>query len=554
MKTKNLIKSIVFFVLIISIFIICSCGNNACEHSFSDWETVLQPSCTATGFSVSKCELCGLSKTNILEKTSHTPKKLDATEPTCQEKGLTEGKICEVCDEILEKQDSISKVEHNFENMLCTFCDQPYYSKGLNFFLNEDGKSYSVAKGSCKETAVVIPSTYKNLPVVSIGALAFKDCTNVKSIIIPSSIISIDSGAFYGCSSLEKISIPFTGASPSATGSSASLGYIFGQEEFPDAYSAKQFYSGNIVKTYYIPKSLKEIEYTGTNLTYGCFSNCSSVTKISFTNEITKIPDYAFYGCSSLEELPFGFEDTLFSIGKKSFMECESIKKVSLSETVNEIGECAFARCRNITSFLVHPDNEVYQSLSGNLYSKDGAHLIQYSPANTSTSFVVPEAVTHIDMYAFNLSANLQEISFAGKISYIGESAFLGCSALKAFEMPEDVENIFNETFLGCVSLEEITLNNSIITIGAYAFQNCNALKSITLPSTVQSIGKYAFSKCFALEYVYIPKSTVYVEEKILWSSPSAVVYCGAKTHPSSGWDGDWNYYDNVVYWNIVQP
>ena len=139
---KSFFKLFAIASLTTIVFLLCSCGGEKpCEHQFSEWETVLEPTCLNTGLSISRCEICELSKTNILEKSSHKSESIPSVSPTCQETGLTEGAICSVCREILTEQYKVLKVNHNFENNACTFCEQPYYSNGLNFSLNSDENS-----------------------------------------------------------------------------------------------------------------------------------------------------------------------------------------------------------------------------------------------------------------------------------------------------------------------------------------------------------------------------------------------------------------------------
>ncbi len=70
------------------------------------------------------------------------------------------------------------------------------YSEGLEFTLNDDGKSYSVTGiGTCSDTDIVIPAVYNERPVTSIGNIAFYNCDGLTSITIPNSVTFIDWGA-----------------------------------------------------------------------------------------------------------------------------------------------------------------------------------------------------------------------------------------------------------------------------------------------------------------------------------------------------------------------
>ncbi|MBR2951737.1 MAG: leucine-rich repeat domain-containing protein, partial [Clostridia bacterium] len=64
------------------------------------------------------------------------------------------------------------------------------------------GDAYTVTDYTGNATRVVIPSTYQNLPVTSIGEEAFYQCTGLTSIEIPSSVTSIGSYAFKNCTGL----------------------------------------------------------------------------------------------------------------------------------------------------------------------------------------------------------------------------------------------------------------------------------------------------------------------------------------------------------------
>lgn len=59
----------------------------------------------------------------------HTEKGVPAIAATCTEPGLTEGKVCAECGEVLVKQEVIPAKGHNFENGVCTRCgaEDPNY-------------------------------------------------------------------------------------------------------------------------------------------------------------------------------------------------------------------------------------------------------------------------------------------------------------------------------------------------------------------------------------------------------------------------------------------
>ena len=73
------------------------------------------------------CTVCGEEVSRKLTTTPdstlpHTEAIIPAIPATCTETGLTEGKMCSVCGEILVAQKATPLAEHNYENGTCTEC------------------------------------------------------------------------------------------------------------------------------------------------------------------------------------------------------------------------------------------------------------------------------------------------------------------------------------------------------------------------------------------------------------------------------------------------
>lgn len=99
-----------------------------------------------------------------------------------------------------------------------------------------------------------------------------------------------------------------------------------------------------------------------------------------------------------------------------------------------------------------------------------------------------------IGYYAFRGCANLSgEVTFGGRISNVGTSAFEGCTSLESVAFRSYVSNISNQCFYNCTSLSNVELNDKVQTIGKYAFANCTSLEYVEIPSSVTSINSTAF-------------------------------------------------------------
>jgi hypothetical protein len=216
------------------------------------------------------------------------------------------------------------------------------------------------------------------------------------------------------------------------------------------------------------------------------------------------------------------------TIGDYAFAYCASLKKVEIPDTVTSIGATAFYNCNGLTSISVDENNQHYQSIDGNLYSKDGSSLVQYAIGKEDTSFEIPNSVVCIEAYAFkngvclkkvesygNLSiirndafrncSNLTEVVLSSPLSTIGDSAFYDCTNLVEIDIPDSVTSIGIFAFYNCSALKEITIHATIKTISEGTFMDCTSLESITICEGVESIGNYAFYKCSELKKITIP-------------------------------------------------
>ena len=95
-----------------------SCGySTECEHSWSEGTVNSAPTCTQQGTKTLTCLVCGDVKTETIEALGHTEETVEGKAATCTEAGLTEGKKCSVCAEVLVAQETIKALGHTEETV-----------------------------------------------------------------------------------------------------------------------------------------------------------------------------------------------------------------------------------------------------------------------------------------------------------------------------------------------------------------------------------------------------------------------------------------------------
>lgn len=153
----------------------------------------------------------------------------------------------------------------------------------------------------------------------------------------------------------------------------------------------------------------------------------------------------------------------------------------------------------------VSPDNPVYKSIDGVLFSKDGKKLIWYPPTkNEGKSYTVPNSVKTIASRAF-YQAKITEIKLNNNIEKIDERAF-SLSELKEVSMPSKIKKVSEDAFYECTNLQKVNLNN-VTNVGPSAFSRCNNLKTVK-GNKIKKIGNNAFYQDGKLKTIQLGKVT----------------------------------------------
>ena len=356
-------------------------------------------------------------------------------------------------------------------------------------------------------TSVIIPSTVtkigtepRNFSDPLMSGHCFKNCTNLTSIVIPDNVQFIGINAFSGCTGLTDVTIG---------------------------------------------KSVTSLIVKYRTRRYPVFDGCDNIT--SLTWNAVNCADMGNLSTSNFEQVTIGPEVVVIPA---NFATESQITEITIPESVSSIGSNAFQNCGLLTSLTW---NAVNCASNGDMLTSNIEQLaigseVQLIPANLAsgskiTEITMPNSVLTIGHGAFYRCTDLNSVTIPNSVTTIGSNAFQECESLESVVMGNSVESIGEFAFYGCWELhkvfisdleawcnisfqdlanpmlngaqlflngEEITvfvIPNTVTRIGDYMFHNFLNLTAVVIPSSVTSIGKRAFFGCEGLTEINIPNS-----------------------------------------------
>lgn len=442
-----------------------------------------------------------------------------------------------------------------------------------------------------EDTNITVPETVNGSTVTGIAEEAFKG-VNFESAVIPGHIKNIGNSAFEDCEHLTQITL----------------------SEGIENIGNKAFYKCSALKSVNIPASVTAV---GSSAFYGC----KELSNVVWNADVAEVPEKAFASCTTLAN--FAFNDKVTAVGKEAFsnagltdvtlpVNLQKIKEgafastplttVTLPEGTLTVDKFAFHNCRELSDMKipasvrklgknyvqdmfqegqndtgadkmvridVDADNEVYKSVNGLLYSKDGS-IFHFCPRALREA-EVQEGVTTIDDYAFFMCFKLEKVKLPSTLKTVKSNAFHYDEEITEMVLPEGLERIeqgafwhmekwlpkipSTVTYIGSHAFAEsggdafpenrneiITVPNGITEILEFTFYGTN-MNGIVLPDTVKKIERSAINVA-EMEHVYFPSGITEIgnEACALWKNityvtlPEAIEKLGDKALIGSKW------------------
>lgn len=341
-------------------------------------------------------------------------------------------------------------------------------------------------------STIQIPSS-----LTIIGDHAFARCEITGSIVIPNNVDEIGFGVFEECS-IESLELPFLGSDIDDDYDN-NIGWIFGDRDhgtnnhpYLDSLTTVKIHNGEI----------GEYAFARTR-----------ISELILVNQ-KHIGDYAFYQCDFIYTLDLSMIST---IGRNAFNECSYLSKLYLSNELTRIYEDAFD-----VSFSFERD--IYfdgsiedwckvslSSLGSNpIWHGGKMYFMIDGEYSTINKLVIPTTVTSLGGYLFANNQDIIEVEIPTSVTYIGDSIFCNAFNIEKMTIPycfDGIDHIFGEGYSNGwhILYELILLEGTLTEISDNnAFGYIPNLRKFTLPSNIERIVYDAFNGIYLDEFRYM--------------------------------------------------
>ena len=228
-----------------------------------------------------------------------------------------------------------------------------------------------------------IEEVFISRTVKTIGMGAFKNCKNLKNVIIDDIDILPD-GSEKICPNLEVIE-------EEAFKNCEKLGFV----SLPN--SVKEIKANAFLNCWKLKIELSDkLEKIGSN----AFENCESMVILELPDSLEKLGSGAFKNCKEL--ITIEFPKSLIKIPSEAFMDCGKLYELNFSDSIEKIGMNAFKNCKGLSKVTF------------------------------------PDSLRDLEYGAFEGCEKIEEIKFPEKLSSIGSNVFKG-TGIKRVEIPQAV-------------------------------------------------------------------------------------------------------------------
>jgi len=270
------------------------------------------------------------------------------------------------------------------------------------------------------------------------------------------------------------------------------------------------------------------IPHTVNTIASHVFNGVKILKKITVTENVSYIEDYAFENCENIETVIFTDNSKLKSLFE-TFYNCKNLKRVvfgknmAITRMYNSFYNSGIKEIE-IPSSVRLLCNTFYNTPLEKVTIHEGVEIIGHGTFRYTKlkEVVIPDSVKSIARLAFGNCSDLQNIDLGGART-LGTLTFLDCTSLTSIDLTgvRYDNSALQNSFKGCTNLtklyftkkesenyiseedvadnetvETVVIGGGIIEIKSRAFANCKNLSVAMISDGVTSIDETAFDGC----------------------------------------------------------
>ena len=405
------------------------------------------------------------------------------------------------------------------------------------------GKLYLGTPESNEEiTDLVIPEG-----VTKISSTSFNGLTNIKTIMLPSTLTTWEYKAFCDCFGVtdvyclaNPVTLSWSESDNNFKAEKATQMHVLDvdtwQSKFPDANAT---FVGDLTQIQYTATSAVSAfsadNFPGATALLGNFFDAETGKgNAIFCGNVTAVDEGAFAGCTALTSIDL--PDGITTIGANAFNGCTGLTTLTLPSSVTTFGDNAFAGLDNITDvwcvaeaadmtwdgtgFMPDKATQMHVLVADDwmtafpdanvTFVGDMTRFRYTATGKDSESFYNIEkftGATEIVSHDFNAETGEGSVIFKGVATAIEGYAFRRNDLLISIVVPATVTSIGYEAFAESGNLTTVSLPNTVTSLGSYLFWRCTSLTTVNIPTSPEltRLPEVMFSGCTSLAGITIP-------------------------------------------------
>lgn len=382
------------------------------------------------------------------------------------------------CEKLNRLTSSLTSGEDNFPSGVTDIGEATFYKCAFEKVVLPDTLT-SIGLGAfavCPQLKeIVLPSKITEIPKMLLGS-----CASLETVRLNGAVKSVGPNAFNGCPALKDVYYGGSRAQWDAIQWDRMNFYVrTAIVHFSDNSSARMEIQGTFNKTLTWTLNHDGLLAVGGNgdMEFNAVTDSpwfseypSVITAIRIENGVTSVGKFAFtnvrddnyYQYDALQSVEIASSVKTIGYGAFAYL---PVKKITLSNGLSKIEDYAFLECGVESVVIPGSVGEIGQQT--------------FQKCANLKRIVLSEGVPMVSAGMCMECPSLTEVSLPSSVTSMGDSAFQDCTALEEIKLPDKLTVLSVSPFFGCSALREITLSGNLTSIGVSAFGNCSSLHDI---------------------------------------------------------------------------